>query len=72
MSLGCSEAEISAILRLAPNTVDNHKFALMKRLGTNKATLVTRLAIKYGLSSLNDKLTLAEKRRSGRRGDGWN
>ena len=33
---------------------------------------VTRHAIKYKISPLDDKLTAAEKRRSGRKHDGWN
>ena len=39
---------------------------------TRKAALLTRLAIKMRISPLNDKLTLTEKRRSGRKNDGWN
>ena len=37
-----------------------------------RAVLVTRIAIKYGISPLGDHLTLTEKRRSGRKNDGWN
>ena len=72
ISLGCTVGEISRILRIATSTADNHRARAMKILGTDKAVLLTRLAIKYRLSSLDDKLTLAEKRRSGRKGDGWN
>jgi DNA-binding CsgD family transcriptional regulator len=72
LSLGCSVVEAAAILKLAPSTVDNHKARAMAKLGTNKAALLTRLAIKMRISPLNDKLTLSEKRRSGRKGDGWN
>ena len=72
LSLGCSVIEAAAILKLAPSTVDNHKARAMAKLGTNKAALLTRLAIKLKISTQNDKLTLAEKRRSGRKGDGWN
>ena len=71
-SLGCTVPEAAAILKLAPSTVDNHKSRAMKKLGTNKAALLTRVAIKRRITSLNDRLTLAEKRRSGRRQDGWN
>jgi len=72
VSLGCSVNEIADILDLAPSTVDNHKTRAMQRLGTNKIALVARLAIKHRISSLKDKLTAKEKRRSGRRKDGWN
>ncbi len=72
VSLGCIVEEIAYILDLAVSTVDNHKAAAMKTLGTDKATLLTRLAIKYKISPLDDKLTRAEKRKSGRSNDGWN
>ena len=72
LSLGCTVKEAAAILKLSPSTVDNHKTAAMARLGTDKLALVTRLAIKNKISSLKDKLTAAEKRRSGRKNDGWN
>jgi len=44
----------------------------MGKLGTNKLALLTRIAIKQRISPLNDRLTPAEKRLSGRRNDGWN
>jgi DNA-binding CsgD family transcriptional regulator len=72
VSLGCSVKEISAILDIAPSTADNHKARLMAKLGTDKAVLVTRLAIQYGVSSMDDRLTAAEQRASGRSHDGWN
>lgn len=72
LSLGCTVNEAAAILRLSPSTVDNHKTAAMKRLGTDKLALLTRLAIKMRISPLNDRLTPREKRLSGRRNDGWN
>ena len=72
LSLGCTVKEAAAVLKLSPSTVDNHKSAAMKRLGTDKLALLTRLAIKMRITSLRDKLTLAEKRRSGRKRDGWN
>ena len=71
-SLGCTNEEAADILGLAPSTVDNHKSRAMMLLGTGKAALLTRLAIKYRISSLKDKLTRSEKRKSGRKGDGWN
>ena len=72
ISLGCTVKEAAAVLRLAPSTVDNHKSRAMKKLGTDKLALVTRLALKMQISSMKDKLTPTEKRRSGRKGDGWN
>lgn len=71
-TLGCTSEEIAAILDLAISTVDNHKAAAMKSLGTDKATLLVRLAIKHKITSINDELTPAEKRKSGRKNDGWN
>ncbi len=71
-SLGCSVPEAARILDLAPSTVDNHKSRAMAKLGTDKVALLTRIAIKKRISSMSDKLTRAEKRRSGRKGDGWN
>ena len=72
ISLGCSVDDIAKILKLSPSTVDNHRHAAMVSMGTNKSTLVTRLAIKLGISSMKDKLTAAEKRRRGKKKDGWN
>ena len=72
LSLGCTVKEAAKVLKLSPSTVDNHKSAAMARLGTDKLALLTRLAIKNRVTSLNDKLTAAEKRKSGRKNDGWN
>ncbi len=72
MSLGCTVYETAAVLKLAPSTVDNHKGTAMKRLGVNKMALLTRVAIKLKITSLTDRLTPTEKRRSGRKRDGWN
>jgi DNA-binding NarL/FixJ family response regulator len=72
LSLGCTVKEAAAILKLAPSTVDNHKTSAMARLGTDKLALLTRLALKLRITSMKDKLTAIEKRRSGRKADGWN
>ena len=72
LSLGCTVNEAAKILRLAPSTVDNHKTAAMKRLGTDKLALLTRLALKHRITTMKDKLTPKEKRLSGRKKDGWN
>ena len=71
-SLGCNLREIAAILKIAENTADNYRAHAMQKLGADKAAIVTRLAIKHRISSMRDKLTLTEKRRSGRTRDGWN
>ena len=72
VSLGCTVKEAAAVLDVAPSTADNHKARLMAKLGTDKAALLTRLAIKMGVSSMTDKLNAKEKRLSGRSHDGWN
>jgi DNA-binding NarL/FixJ family response regulator len=72
VSLGCTVAEAAAVLKLAPSTVDNHKSRAMGKLGTDKMALLTRIAIKYRYTTLNDRLTIQEKRRSKRQRDGWN
>jgi DNA-binding CsgD family transcriptional regulator len=72
VSLGCTNEEIALILGIATSTADNLRAAAMIAFGTDKAALVTRLALKYRITSLKDKLTPAEKRKSGRKRDGWN
>jgi DNA-binding CsgD family transcriptional regulator len=72
VSLGCTLQEAAAILKLSPSTVDNHKCRAMAKLGTDKLALLTRIAIKMRVTSMKDKLTSLEKRRSGRKNDGWN
>ena len=72
VSLGCDNVEMGKILRLSPATIDNHRARLMERLGVNKAQLLARIAIKYRVSSMKDQLTTSEKRKSGRKRDGWN
>jgi DNA-binding CsgD family transcriptional regulator len=66
VSLGCTQTEIGAILGIQPATVDNHKQRAYRLLGVSKSTVITRIAIKHRLSSLNDKLTRAEKLRISR------
>ena len=72
LSLGCTVREAARVLRLAPSTVDNHKAEAMRRLRCDKLALLTRIAIKLKVTSMNDRLTPAEKRASGRKDDGWN
>ena len=72
ISLGCTAGEVAKILGLSPSTIDNHKTHAMEALGTGKVALLTRLALKHKITSLKDKLTASEKRKSSRRADGWN
>ncbi len=72
LSLGCTVREAALILKLAPSTVDNHKAKAMSKLKTNKVALLTRIAIRERISKLTDRLTAQEKRKSGRKNDGWN
>jgi DNA-binding NarL/FixJ family response regulator len=72
LSLGCSMHDAASILDLSANTVDNHRTRAMKKLGVNKASLLTRVAIKMKVTTINDKLTPEEMKLSGRMDDGWN
>ncbi len=67
ISLGCTITEIAAILGIEPSTVDNHRHAAMLTLGVSKSTLLTRIAIKHRISTLNDQLTQSEKRKLARK-----
>jgi len=62
-SLGCTSHEIAAILGMSRWTVENHQFQAKQRLGVSKAALLTRIAIKYKISSLNDELSKSEMRK---------
>ena len=66
-SLGCTSHEIAAILGMSRWTVENHQFQAKQRLGVSKAALLTRIAIKYKISSLNDELSKAEQRKISRK-----
>lgn len=65
-SLGCTLDDIGAILDISPNTADNHRTRAMKVLGVDRTALLTRAAIKLRVSTINDKLTPAEKRKVNR------
>jgi DNA-binding CsgD family transcriptional regulator len=62
-SLGCTSHEIAAILGMSRWTVENHQFQAKERLGVSKAAVLTRIAIKYKISSLDDELSKAEHRK---------
>ena len=57
VSLGCTLSEIATILDLKPNTIDVHKNSAMQTLGVSKTATLTRLAIKYRISPLEDSAT---------------
>ncbi len=65
-SLGCTSHEIAAILGMSRWTVENHQFQAKERLGISKAALLTRIAIQYKISPLNDELSKAELRKLAR------
>ena len=71
-SLGCTKEEAAAILKVAPSAVATRKTRAMAKLDVNKVAILVRLAIKHRITSMKDKLTAAEKRKSGRKNDGWN
>ena len=66
-SLGCTSHEIAAILGMSRWTVENHQFQAKQRLGVSKAALLTRIAIKYKISSLSDELSKSELRKVSRK-----
>ena len=56
-SLGCTSHEIATILGMSRWTVENHQFQAKERLGVSKAAVLTRIAIKYKISPLDDALS---------------
>jgi DNA-binding CsgD family transcriptional regulator len=62
-SLGCTSHQIATVLGMSRWTVENHQFQAKERLGVSKAALLTRIAIKYKISPLNDELSKAEQRK---------
>src|SRR5882672_10682735 len=62
-SLGCTSHEIAAVLGMSRWTVENHQFQAKERLGVSKAALLTRIAIKYKISPLDDVLSRSEERK---------
>ena len=63
LSLGCSAGDVAAILGISSHTADNFRSRIMRKLRTTKAAMLTRAVIRLRISSLNDQLTVAEKRR---------
>ena len=66
-SLGCTSHEIATILGMSRWTVENHQFQAKERLGVSKAAVLTRIAIKYKISPLDDALSKAELRKLARK-----
>ena len=66
-SLGCTSHEIAKILGMSRWTVENHQFQAKERLGVSKAAVLTRIAIKYKISPLDDALSRAEERKLARK-----
>jgi DNA-binding CsgD family transcriptional regulator len=62
-SLGCTSHEIATILGMSRWTVENHQFQAKERLGVSKAAVLTRIAIKYKISPLDDVLSRTEERK---------
>jgi hypothetical protein len=57
---------MAAVIGIQLRTIDNHKNSAYFALGVSKSAVVTRIAIKHRISSLNDQLTRTEKRRIAR------
>ena len=66
-SLGCTSHEIATILGMSRWTVENHQFQAKERLGVSKAAVLTRIAIKFKISPLDDVLTRTEERKLARK-----
>ena len=71
VSLGCSDIEVGRILGVSPSTVSTHRTNAMQKLGVRKVALLTRWALKLRITNMADQLTTAEKRKRGRKKDGW-
>jgi DNA-binding CsgD family transcriptional regulator len=66
-SLGCTSHQIATILGMSRWTVENHQFQAKEKLGVSKAAILTRVAIKFKISPLNDELSVAEQRKLARK-----
>ncbi|MCI0351960.1 MAG: helix-turn-helix transcriptional regulator, partial [Acidobacteriales bacterium] len=54
-SLGCTSHQVATILGMSRWTVENHQFQAKERLGVSKAAVLTRIAIKFKISPLDDE-----------------
>jgi DNA-binding NarL/FixJ family response regulator len=66
VSLGCSNSQIGMLLNLSESTIDNYRTKAMKLMDAHCSASLTRLAIKYGYTSLYDELTEEEVESLGR------
>lgn len=60
VALGCSVKRAAEILGRSVHTIDNHKTRAMRKLGVHNAVELTRHAIRFGISPLDDQLTPLE------------
>jgi DNA-binding CsgD family transcriptional regulator len=63
ITLGLSTKEVARVLGKAVSTVDNQRTSAMRAAEINTATLLVRVALKAGITTLDDDLTPAERRR---------
>ena len=70
LCLGCTNKEVGAILDIALSKVEIHKANAMEALGINDATLLAGHATKHHITKQNDRLTIREKRLTGRKWGG--
>ncbi len=60
VALGCSVKKAAEILDRSVHTIDNHKTRAMRKLGVHNSVELTRHAIRFGISPLEDQLTAVE------------
>lgn len=63
ISLGCSAKDIAAILNISFSTADNHRTFVKQSLGIKKNVMLTRFALRAGLTTHDDDLTDVERAR---------
>jgi DNA-binding CsgD family transcriptional regulator len=63
ITLGLSTKEVARVLGKAVSTVDNQRTSAMRAAEINTATLLVRVALKAGITTLEDDLSPSERRR---------
>jgi DNA-binding CsgD family transcriptional regulator len=63
ITLGLSTKEVARVLGKAVSTVDNQRTSAMRAAEINTATLLVRVALKAGITTLDDDLSSSERRR---------
>jgi DNA-binding CsgD family transcriptional regulator len=63
ITLGLSTKEVARVLGKAVSTVDNQRTSAMRAAEINTATLLVRVALLAGITTLDDTLTASERRR---------